>query len=207
MNLREQVEYDLGETLEDGVGGWGLPVVLRDPDGVIQTYTVVLTASDISFSSTDNSINSTSTDFRNFRISEDDVLQFNGSTSNTGTYTVSDITENKITFDESITTEAAGSEIKILNQSHPLNGQIIYETIEEAPGTGAEVIVHKPVVTLRRTSLLRVPAQDEKNQWLVQIPIQPSRTATKVNYIMGRPGEGGASIGFIRLYLVKPVQS
>ena len=114
MNLREQVEHDLGLTLESG-DDWGLPVELRSPDGVIQKKTVVCTASDISFAATDRSVNSTSTDFRNFEISDGDELQFSGSVANTGTYTVSSIAENKIILEESVVDEAAGSEVKVIN--------------------------------------------------------------------------------------------
>lgn len=206
MNLRELVEYDLAETLESE-DDWGLPVELRDPDGDIQTKTVVCTASDLSFAAADKSMNSTTTDFRDYRLEEDDVLQFSGSSNNTGTYTVASVSENKVTFDESIVNESAGSEIKVVNQNVTLCGQIMYDTLEQVPDTGAQILAHKPVVTLRQTSLVRIPLQTEKNQWLVKIPIKPSRTATKQSYIMGRPGEGGDSIGFIRLYLTQPVQS
>jgi hypothetical protein len=206
MNHREQVEFDLSETLEDP-DAWGLPVELRDPDGDIQTKTVVLAASDLSFAASDNSMNSTTTDLRDPLIDDGDELQFNGSVNNTGTYTVSSIAENKIVFEESITDESAGSEIKVLNLDRPLNGQVIYETLEQQTDTGADVIVHKPVVTLRRSSLIRIPLQTDKNQWYVSIPIKPSQSATKQPYIMDRPSEGGDSIGFIRLYLSKPVQS
>lgn len=206
MNLRELAERDLGLTLESS-NDWGLPVTLRSPDGEIQAYTVVCTASDISFASADSSVNSVTTDFRDYKIDVDDVLQFSGSTGNTSTYTVSSIAENKIVVAESVTTEAAGSEIKIVNQNRPLNGQVMYDTLEVNTDTGVEDLVHKPVVTLRRTSLVRIPLQSEKNQWLVSIPLTPSQTATLQPYIMDRPMESGESIGFIRLYLSKPVQS
>jgi hypothetical protein len=206
MNLREQCEHDLELTLESG-DDWGLPVELRSPDGVIQSKTVVCTASDISFVASDKSVNSTTTDFRDYRIDVGDELQFSGSSNNTGTYTVSSIAENKMVMEESIVDEAAGSEIKILNLGIPLRGRVVYDTLEENPDTGADIIVHKPIVTLRRTSLIRIPAEDEKNKWLVSIPLTPSTTATLQPYIMGRPLEGGNSIGFIRLYLLKPVQS
>lgn len=206
MNLREQVEFDLSETLENP-DDWGLPVELRDPDGDIQTKTVVGRASDLSFASADNSLNSTTTDLRDPLIDDGDELQFISSVNNTGTYTVSSIEENKIILEESITDESAGTEIKILNTSMPLNGQVMYDTIEQDTDTGVDVIMHKPVVTLRRSSLVRIPVQTEKNQWLVSIPITPSQSATKQPYIMDRPSEGGNSIGFIRLYLSQPVQS
>jgi hypothetical protein len=70
-----------------------------------------------------------------------------------------------------------------------------------------EVIQHHPVVTLRRSSLARVPLATEKNRWLVRIPTTPSRTATKTTFVLGHPSEDGGSIGFIRLYLTKTVQA
>jgi len=120
-NLRELAEMDLADTLEDPKN-WGLPVVLKDPDGVEQN----------------------------------------------------------------------------------VNGQILYDTIVENPATGGEMIVHKPVVTVRRSSLSRVPVPGEK--WSVQIPITPDPEADKVTYLLGRPSEDGGSLGFIRLYLIKAEQ-
>ena len=86
-----------------------------------------------------------------------------------------------------------------------VNGQVIYDTIVENPATGGEMIIHKPVVTLRRSSLSRVPAPGEK--WLIQIPITPDPEAAKVSFVLGRPSEDGGSIGFIRLYLNKATQA
>lgn len=88
-----------------------------------------------------------------------------------------------------------------------LGGQILYNTVGLNPETGQEVIVNKPVVSLRITSLERIPQKNEK--WLIKIPITPSRTAEKKEFLLSeiKPNEGGASIGFIRLYLRKAVQS
>jgi hypothetical protein len=84
-------------------------------------------------------------------------------------------------------------------------GQILYDTLAVDPATGAQVIVHKPVVTLRVSSLTRVPADGEN--WKVSIPTSPDRTATKETFLLERPSEDGRSIGFIRLYLIRPRQS
>jgi hypothetical protein len=86
-----------------------------------------------------------------------------------------------------------------------LSGQILYDTRAEEPETGAEIIIHKPVVTLRRTSLDRIPIPGE--DWIVRIPITPSLTATKEDFALERPGEDGGAIGFIRLYLTRVSQS
>lgn len=88
----------------------------------------------------------------------------------------------------------------------PYYGQILYDTrvTDEA---GIETIMHDPVVTLRRSSLARIPLATEKNEWAVKIPTTPSLTASTETFILGHPSEDGGSIGFIRLYLTKTVQS
>jgi len=206
VNLRELVEYDLYETLESG-DDWGLPVSLLSPDGEFQDKTVVCSAIDIFFSAVDNSVNSTGTDFREKNIKKEDVVRFLGSENNTSDYTVGSVSERKIFLEESIFDEPSGEIIKILNISMPLNGQVLYDTLEQNPDTGADMIMHKPVVTLRRSSLVRIPEQTERNTWLVSIPKAPSTNAEMQPYIMGYPSEGGNSLGFIRLYLTKPLQS
>ena len=86
-----------------------------------------------------------------------------------------------------------------------LMGQILYDTIEENPETGQQILVHKPVVTLRLSSLTRVPVAGEI--WSVTIPSAPSLTAVTETYLLDHPSEDGRSIGFIRLYLMKAEQS
>ena len=125
MNLRVQAEQDLHDTLEDSAG-WGLPVVLIDPDG------------------------------------------------------------NRI--DKSAN-----------NPEEDLSGQILYDTTVVNPETGLDMIVHKPVITLRRSSLSRIPAAGEK--WMAEIPEIPDPTAAKVLHRVERAPEEGKAIGFIRLYL------
>ena len=84
------------------------------------------------------------------------------------------------------------------------SGQIIYNTLVE-DDIGSQVVINKPVVTLRISSLVRVPQEGEN--WMVKIPDTPSTTADKSTYFIERPSEDGRSIGFIRLYLAKPDQS
>lgn len=121
LNLREQVETDLADTLE---GEFALPVVLVAPDGITQNVT----------------------------------------------------------------------------------GQVLYDSIEFNPDTGESVVVNKPVVVLRRSSLSRIPEAGET--WFVKIPTDPSRTATLEDFVISRdkPSIGGRSIGIIRLYLQKASQ-
>ena len=85
-----------------------------------------------------------------------------------------------------------------------LVGQVLYDTLVDDPTTGAEIIVHKPVVTLRRSSLERVPAPGEK--WAVKIPLTPNPAANKKTFFLERPSESGGAIGFIRLYLMEAEQ-
>lgn len=82
-----------------------------------------------------------------------------------------------------------------------LLGQVLYDIVRLNPETGEEVVVETPVVTLRRSSLARIPQAGEK--WLVEIPVTPSTTATTEQYTLGKPPEGGRSLGVIRLYLQK----
>lgn len=86
-----------------------------------------------------------------------------------------------------------------------LNGQVLYDTKVIDPETGLPVIVHQPVVTLRRSSLTRVPRAGEK--WAVSIPEVPGPDADKVLHTVERAPEDGGSIGFIRLYLMRVKQA
>lgn len=83
-----------------------------------------------------------------------------------------------------------------------LSGQIIYDTFVDVPETGARVTIHKPVVTLRRSSLVRVPVNEESG-WLVRIPSTPRQGASIITYTIEEATEDGNAIGFIRLYLVR----
>lgn len=130
VNLREQLEQDLGETLE---GEWGLPVVLIDPDGVIY----------------DTSAN---------------------------------------------------------DQAKPLVGQVLYGKREFNPDTGQDAFINQPIISIRVSSLARVPQNGEK--WGIKIPTSPSTTAPLVDFIFeGRPLEGGTSLGYIRIYPQKAAQA
>jgi len=201
INLREKAESDLKITLE---GQWGLPVVLISPAGVKQSSPIVLSVTDLSFLTADKSINSVTTNFLRFRISVGDTITISGTVSNDGAYTVSTILKNKMTVEESIVTEVAGATVVMVNDSLDLKGQIIYDTLKDNPQTGQEMIVHKPVVTLRKTSLLSVPISGER--WYCEIPLEPRADAAKFSHVMERPAEDGSSIGFIRLYMVEADQ-
>jgi hypothetical protein len=97
------------------------------------------------------------------------------------------------------------------NSPDPLNplklyGRVTYTTVRSNFETGEEIVENKPIVVLRRSSLERVPLDNET--WHVRFPKDPSLTAELKDYVMtpGRASEGGRSIGFIRLYPSKAVQ-
>lgn len=81
-----------------------------------------------------------------------------------------------------------------------LLGQVLYDSVDEN-----EMLSGKPVVTLRISSLTRVPLAGEN--WAVRIPQNPSTTDTLVTYILDKAPSHGRSIGFIKFYLTKTVQS
>ena len=89
----------------------------------------------------------------------------------------------------------------------PLCGQVLYDTVKVNPETGEDFIVNNPVVTLRRSSLSRVPLAGEV--WLVKIPLNPLHPEELAPFLVDptRPPEGGRSIGFVKLYLRKADQS
>lgn len=91
------------------------------------------------------------------------------------------------------------------NPTEDLKGQILYDHRVVDSETGMERTVNTPVVTLRISSLDRVPKDGEK--WGMQFPLVPDPDAAKTTFILiGRPTEGGTSIGFIRLYPQLPEQ-
>ena len=93
------------------------------------------------------------------------------------------------------------TQIKSANDpENDLMGQVLYDYAILDPDSGAEVVVHEPVVTLRRTSLNEIPSCAPGKNWLIKIPATPSEEAEKVTYRIGRTPEGGATIGIIRLY-------
>jgi len=82
-----------------------------------------------------------------------------------------------------------------------VEGQVLYDSATRNPMTGEQIVVNRPVVTLRRSSLARIPKQNEN--WLVRIPITPNPQAATVDFLLDQTNapDGGASLGFIRLYM------
>lgn len=82
-----------------------------------------------------------------------------------------------------------------------VRGQVLYNLARLDPISGEKIIIETLVATLRRSSLRVVPAAGEK--WLVEVPVNPCAGAPIGQYALSpmRAPEGGAAIGFIRLYL------
>lgn len=86
------------------------------------------------------------------------------------------------------------------NPDERLGGQVLYFSNRENPITGETMIVNQPVVTLRKSSLIRVPEAGEK--WFIKMPIEPRVNAAWENFVFTptRAPEHGTDIGFIRIY-------
>ena len=96
------------------------------------------------------------------------------------------------------TDDETGEELKAV--------QILYDYRRIDPLTGEFITVNEPVVTVALSSLARVPVAGEK--WHVRIPEDPDATVLS-DFVLdaSRAPEGGRSLGFIRLYPHKAVQS
>jgi hypothetical protein len=86
------------------------------------------------------------------------------------------------------------------NSSQLLGGQVLYYSRREDPETGESIIINEPVVTLRISSLIRVPRAGEN--WYIKMPISPIEGALKERFVFTptRSPEHGTDIGFIRIY-------
>ena len=81
-----------------------------------------------------------------------------------------------------------------------LGGQVLYTTRRVNPETGEVIIVNEPVVTLRISSLNRVPQNGER--WYIKFPVSPVVGATYQSFTFTptRATEGGQDIGIIKIY-------
>jgi hypothetical protein len=86
------------------------------------------------------------------------------------------------------------------NPTEKLGGQVLYFSSRENPETGETIVVNNPVVSLRISSLDRVPQAGEN--WYIKMPISPIEGAEKVSFVFTptRSPEHGTDIGFIRIY-------
>ena len=81
-----------------------------------------------------------------------------------------------------------------------LGGQVLYSSRRESPETGEIIVVNQPVVTLRVSSLVRIPKAGEK--WYIKIPTGYEPNATKQSFVftLDRSPENGNDMGFIKIY-------
>jgi hypothetical protein len=81
-----------------------------------------------------------------------------------------------------------------------LKAQVLNFTQQEDPETGQPVIINKPVISLRISSLTRVPQPGEK--WIIQYPEDPTEGASLVDafFSPSKAPEDGTDIGFMRIY-------
>jgi hypothetical protein len=82
-----------------------------------------------------------------------------------------------------------------------LAGQFLNFSQSENPATGEEVIVQQPVMTLRVSSLNRIPVAGEN--WYIKVYDAVAGDTKKYVATATRSPENGSDIGFIRLYLQK----
>jgi len=87
----------------------------------------------------------------------------------------------------------------------PLLGQILWDTIDVNPETGGVVIVNKPNVTLRTSSLSEIP--DENNYKLWNVQIWKSLTDHTLKTWAIKIPKNGKSLGTITLFLENLAQS
>jgi hypothetical protein len=88
-----------------------------------------------------------------------------------------------------------------VEERRELAGQVMFARKRFDPNTGGDIIVPKPVVSLPKDSLVRVPKDDDPDHWLCKAPTEPKWDAPKTTYRVGRPIEGGDGHSMIRLYL------
>lgn len=99
-------------------------------------------------------------------------------------------------------------QIQIYSLNDPtkkLKGQYLNFSRRENPDSGEIMIVNDPVLTLRKSSLIRVPAPGEK--WYIKINDIVSGTIKKYIGNADRSPEHGSDIGFVRIYLQRITNS
>lgn len=86
------------------------------------------------------------------------------------------------------------------NPSELLGGQVLYFSRSENPVTGEPIVVNTPVISLRISSLIKIPEPGEK--CFIRCPISPKKDAPWVSFVFttDKAPEDGTDIGFIRIY-------
>ena len=88
----------------------------------------------------------------------------------------------------------------------PIMGRLVYDHAEVNAANGETVIVHSPCLTLRTSTLPRVPAFNER--WMIKVPKSVTDPTASLFFLdADRPPVDSASIGFKKYYLVAGVQS
>lgn len=86
----------------------------------------------------------------------------------------------------------------------PLTGRVSYAYFKFDADSGAPMRVDNPIVTLRKSSLDRVPKAGEN--WVVQIPEKPDPDAPKKSFFMEHAPRAGDSFQWIQLPLTELAQ-
>lgn len=86
------------------------------------------------------------------------------------------------------------------NPEELLKAQVLYTSRSVDPVTGETIIINQPCVSIRVSSLDRVPADNEK--WFIKMPVSPDEGAELLNFIFTttKTREHGFDIGFIKIY-------
>ncbi len=114
---------------------------------------------------------------------------------------LNDSLESEWKIDVELTSPDGEKQTKSKNDpAETLGGMVQYFSQRENPVTGEIEVVNQPVVSLRISSLDRVPEQGEK--WYIKMPISPVAEADKVSFVFTptRAFEHGTDIGFMRIY-------
>ena len=90
--------------------------------------------------------------------------------------------------------------LNVNNQSEKLKGQVLYFSRSENPVTGEMIVVNQPVITLRISSLIRVPQPGET--WHLRCQTSPVVGSPFQDFVFtpDRSTMDGTDIGFIRIY-------
>lgn len=88
--------------------------------------------------------------------------------------------------------------------------QVLYDFRQVDPATGEDRLINEPVVVMHRDSLARIPVGGET--WHIKFPLDPDPTIPESqwgDFVLSptRAPEGGRSLGIVRLYCQKAVQS
>ena len=88
----------------------------------------------------------------------------------------------------------------------PVRGRLVYDHAE-INEQGLTIVVHAPVLTLRVSTLRRVPAAGEHWEFKIPVTIVDFTTLTSFFLDSGGPPAGGASMGIQRYPLILGTQS